>query len=76
MTHICMLLVLASGNFLPVSYSFKDRVECEAAGKEMTDGRTVKNFVCLPSVMVDGLPVFECNPPPAPPIPKYQKRME
>lgn len=73
---ICMLLVLSTGNFLPLSHTFQSTVECEATGKEMTDGRTVKNFICLPSVMVDGLPVFACSPPPDPPIPKHQKRME
>jgi hypothetical protein len=74
MKSICLILSL-SGHMIPIDKPFPTADACERAGFSMTDGQTVKGYACLPRIMVDGLPVYDCGkypdidltPPPEPP---------
>lgn len=60
MKSICLVLTLA-GHLVPIDKPFPSANSCEMAGFSMTDGQIVKGFACLPKVMVDGLPVYDCG---------------
>lgn len=71
-TAACLVLIL-SGQLVPINKPFPTEDSCERAGFSMTDGQTVKGYSCLPRIIVDGLPVYDCGryqdidltPPPA-----------
>ncbi len=60
MKSICLILTVA-GRLMSIDKPFPSQDACEIAGFKMTDGQTVKGFACLPRVMVDGLPIYDCG---------------
>lgn len=60
MKTVCLILTLA-GHLIPINKPFPSQDSCEIAGFGMTDGQTVKGYACLPRLMVDGLPIYDCG---------------
>lgn len=60
MKVVCLILSMA-GHSLPIDRGFPTADSCERAGFSMTDGHTVKGYACLPQIMVDGLPTYDCG---------------
>lgn len=60
MKSVCLILFM-SGQMIGVDKPFPSADACERGGFSMTDGRTVKGYSCLPHLMVDGLPVYDCG---------------
>lgn len=64
---ICLMLIMAGSTLLPVSPPAPDTVTCEMRGAALTDGQTVRGYVCLP------VTIYDCREPA---MPKRQRRME
>lgn len=60
MKSVCLILTVA-GHLIPINKPFPSDDACERAGFSMTDGQTVKGYACLPRMMVDGLPTYDCG---------------
>jgi len=60
MKSACLILILY-GQIVGVDKPFPDPDACERGGLSMTDGRTVKGYSCVPQIMVDGLPTYDCG---------------
>ncbi len=54
---ICLILIMAGQTLLPISAAFPDQIACEMGGASMTDGRTVKGYICVPPE------IFDCTKP-------------
>lgn len=71
MPNICLILIMAGKSLIPIAAPFSDQTSCEMGGASMTDGQTVRGYVCVP------VGIYDCRASQeAPPVPKYQKRME
>lgn len=60
MKSVCLILIL-SGQLAPIDKAFPTPDLCEIAGFTLTDGKIVRGYTCLPAMMVDGLPYYDCG---------------